>query len=40
LTLAEFQGDRFVRLNRLNALLEQRALDEELRWHESRAATA
>jgi nucleoside-diphosphate-sugar epimerase len=40
LTLAEFQGDRFVRLNRLNALLEQGALDEQLRWHESRAATA
>jgi nucleoside-diphosphate-sugar epimerase len=40
LTLAEFQGDRFIRLNRLNALLEQRALDPELRWQASRAATA
>jgi nucleoside-diphosphate-sugar epimerase len=40
LTLAEFQGDRFIRLNHLNALLEQRALDPELRWQASRAATA
>lgn len=40
LTLAEFQGDRFIRLNRLNALLQQGALDPELRWQASRAATA
>jgi nucleoside-diphosphate-sugar epimerase len=40
LTLTEFQGDRFIRLNRLNALLEQGALDPELRWQASRAATA
>ena len=40
LTLADFQGDRFIRLNRLSALLEQGALDAELRWQASRAATA
>jgi nucleoside-diphosphate-sugar epimerase len=40
LTLAAFQGDRFNRLNRLNALLEQGALDAELRWQAARAATA
>jgi nucleoside-diphosphate-sugar epimerase len=40
LTLAEFQGNRFIRLNRLNALLEQGALDAGLRWKAARAATA
>jgi nucleoside-diphosphate-sugar epimerase len=38
LTLADFQGDRFIRLNRLNALLEAGALDTDLRWQASRAA--
>lgn len=40
LTLADFQGDRFIRLNRLNALLDQGDLDPELRWQASSAATA
>ena len=32
LTLEEFDGDRFVRLRRLNSLLAAGALDESLRW--------
>lgn len=40
LTLAEFEGSRFVRLHRLSSLLEQGALDAELRWQAPRSATA
>lgn len=32
LTLAEFQSDRYIRLKRLKLLLEDGALDRELRW--------
>jgi nucleoside-diphosphate-sugar epimerase len=32
LTLDEFEGDRFTRLKRLNLLVEQGAVDDELRW--------
>jgi nucleoside-diphosphate-sugar epimerase len=32
LTLEEFEGDRFTRLKRLNLLVEQGAVDNELRW--------
>ena len=32
LTLEEFEGDRFTRLKRLNLLVEQGAVDDELRW--------
>jgi len=32
LTLADFEGDRFIRLGRLKRLLESEALDDQLRW--------
>ena len=32
LTLAHFEGDRYIRLTRLKRLLEADALDDELRW--------
>ncbi len=32
LTLAEFEGDRYIRLKRLRALLASEELDSELRW--------
>jgi hypothetical protein len=32
LTLADFQGHRFIRLNQLRRLLDARLLDADLRW--------
>jgi nucleoside-diphosphate-sugar epimerase len=32
LTLEEFEGDRFIRLNRLRSLLESAELGDDLRW--------
>lgn len=36
LTLEDFQGDRFIRLERLKQLLGQHLLDEQLRWAQTR----
>ena len=38
LTLAEFEGDRYIRLGRLKRLLESGALDDELHWVAPRTA--
>jgi nucleoside-diphosphate-sugar epimerase len=38
LTLAEFDGDRYTRLRRLERLLERGRLDEDLRWPRDRTA--
>jgi nucleoside-diphosphate-sugar epimerase len=32
LTLADFEGDRFIRLRRIQTLLDRGALDDDLRW--------
>jgi len=40
LTLADFEGERYVRLNRLKALLDAAELDEGLRWARSRSSDA
>ncbi len=32
LSIEDFEGDRYVRLRRLRRLLEEGALDAELRW--------
>jgi nucleoside-diphosphate-sugar epimerase len=36
LTLAEFQGRKFIRLNQLNHLLDRNLLDSTLRWVKTR----
>ena len=40
LELGELEGDRFIRLNRLRLLLEQGAIDPELRWRAPATTTA